>query len=79
MQTTRVREEIKFVYKKKDKLNENLYKTHLQAALEWGKIWDSIRNSIHNTVNSESERKYRLLENKIARLNETQVGIPKCA
>jgi len=73
MQTTHIREEIKFLYKKKDKLNENLYKTHIQAALVWGKTWDLIHNSIHNMVNRELERKYRLLENKITRLKETQV------
>ena len=37
MQTTHIREEIKFLYKKKDKLNEILYQTHLQAASEWEK------------------------------------------
>jgi len=37
IQTTRIREEIRFLYKKKDKVNETLYKTHLLAAWEWGK------------------------------------------
>jgi len=70
MQTTRFREEIKFLYKKKDKLNEILYKTHLQEASEWGKVWDLIRDSVHDTVDRESEKKYRLLDNKITRLKE---------
>jgi len=35
-QITRLKEEIKFIYKRKDKLNEFLYRTHLQAAQEWG-------------------------------------------
>ena len=34
-----------------------LYKTHLQAASEWGKTWDLIRDSTHNAVNRESEKK----------------------
>jgi len=71
-QTTRITEEIKLLYKKKDKLNEILHKTHLQAAWEWGKSWDPIHTSIHNTINRKSERKYRLLENKITRIKETQ-------
>jgi len=58
MQTTRIRDEIKFLYKKREKLNGTLYKTHVQAALEW----DQIRSSIHNSINQESERKYRLLD-----------------
>jgi len=41
-QTIRVKEEIKYLYMKKDKLNESLYKTHLQAALEWGKAQNII-------------------------------------
>ena len=72
MQTTRIGEEIKFLYKKKDKLNEILYKTHLQAASEWGKIWDLIRNNRHNNVNRESEKNFRLLDNKITRIKETK-------
>ena len=50
-----------------------LYKTHLQAASEWGQTWDLIRDNIHKTVNRESEKKYGLLVNKIVRLKETQV------
>jgi hypothetical protein len=46
------------LYIKKDKLNEILYKTHLQATLEWGKIWDLTRNSIHNTVKKNLFRKF---------------------
>jgi len=40
--------------------------------MEWGKCWDPIRDSVHNTINLESESKYRLLENKIVRLKGTQ-------
>ena len=38
IQISRVREEIRFLYKKKDGLNKSLYKTHLQAAMELGEI-----------------------------------------
>jgi len=37
-----------YLYKKKRTLNESLYETHLQTALEWGQNWDAIRNSVHN-------------------------------
>ena len=56
MQTTRIGEEIKSLYKKTDTLNEILHKTHLQTASEWEKNWELIRDSIHNTVNRESEK-----------------------
>jgi hypothetical protein len=37
VQLTRMKEEIKYRYKKKDFLNEPLNKTHLQAAFELGR------------------------------------------
>jgi hypothetical protein len=43
----RVKDEIKFLYTKKDKLNKQLYQTHLKAAQEWGNYWNIIRYSIH--------------------------------
>jgi len=39
-QISRLKEEIKFLYKKKGKLNESVYGTRLQVAREWGKTWD---------------------------------------
>ena len=58
-QTTRIKEEIKFLYKKKETLNKTLYKIHLQAALEWGNSWNLIQESILDTVNEEFEKKYK--------------------
>jgi len=71
-QTTRLKEKIKFLYKKKDKLIELLYRTHLQAAQEWGKMWDLIRDNIHTTLNLEAERIYKNLDDKISRLTNSQ-------
>jgi protein-arginine kinase activator protein McsA len=42
-QIAQVKQEIKYLNKKKDFLNQSLYKTHLQAASEWGKSWELIR------------------------------------
>ena len=55
-QVSHLKEEIKFLYKKKDKLNESLYRTHLQAAREWDMTWYLIRDNINNTINLESGR-----------------------
>ena len=38
-QTMRVREEIKFLYMKKQQLNKKLYYVHLNAANTWGNTW----------------------------------------
>jgi hypothetical protein len=34
-QILRVKDEIKFLYQKKERLNRELYKIHLKAAAEW--------------------------------------------
>ena len=57
MQLSRIKEELKFLYKKKDTLNESLYRTHLQAAQEWGKNWDLIRDRIQKEIDLETEKK----------------------
>jgi hypothetical protein len=72
-QITRIKDEIKFLFKKKGKLNE-LYKAHLMAAQEWGSVWDSILMSIHESLNREMERKYKALDTKIGKLTQTQVN-----
>jgi hypothetical protein len=65
MQTTHIKDEIKYLYKKKDLLNKSLYKTHLQAAQEWGSTWHLIRESVRETINTEFEKKYKILGSKL--------------
>ena len=42
----RIKDEIKFLRKKKQKLNRDLYNAHLKAAQEWGNMWHTIMKSI---------------------------------
>jgi hypothetical protein len=46
----RITEEIKFLYKKKEFLNTQVYKAHLQAASTWGNAWFIISDNIHETI-----------------------------
>jgi hypothetical protein len=73
-QITRIKDEIIFLFKKKEKLNYELYKAHLMAAQEWGSVWDTILRSIHESLNCEMERKYKALDAKIGKLTQTQVN-----
>jgi len=50
IQTIRLKDEIKFLYKK-DKLNNDLYSIHLKAAQEWGSTWYVILDPIHESIN----------------------------
>jgi hypothetical protein len=47
----RIKNEIKFLYKKKQHLNKQLYDLHIQNANEWGNIWNIITNETTNTIN----------------------------
>jgi hypothetical protein len=71
-QLIHIKEEIRMLYKKKDKLNRDLYKTHLQAAKDWGKTWYLIQNSIQNSLNVEIEKKYKTNDDKINKMTLTQ-------
>jgi hypothetical protein len=66
MQLTRVKDEIKYLHKKKDILNKSLYKLHLKAANEWGNTWHMIRESTHAKMNQEFEHRYKILDNKLS-------------
>jgi hypothetical protein len=69
-QIKRVKDEIKFLYIKKPKLNNELYKTHLQVANEWGNIWSIITKNIHEQI-QESTTKYHTLNKKLEALSRT--------
>ena len=59
----RIRDEIRFLYKKKQ-LNNTLYKIHLRAAQEWGNAWYIILDPIIDSTNNEMENKYRTIDKK---------------
>ena len=75
--TMRIRDEIKFLYKKKDSLNKALYQTHLQAAHEWGNAWPTIANQIHNDIERDLHQKYTNQEQKLKKLEHKQLSTPK--
>ena len=45
-----IKDEIKFLYMKKEKLNTALYKAHLRVAQEWGKTWYLIEKSTNEAL-----------------------------
>ena len=63
-----IKEEIRFLFKKKGKLNHELYKVHLQAAQDWGKMWYLIQNSVQDSLNREMEKKYKTIDDNIKKL-----------
>jgi len=49
-QIIRIKEEIKFLYKKKDKVNKDLYKAYLVVAQEWGSLWHHILEMVQESI-----------------------------
>jgi len=64
------------LYKKNDKLNRDLYRVHLQAAKDWGKMCYPIQNSIQDSLKVEMEKKYKNIDDKIKKLVLTQAETP---
>jgi hypothetical protein len=68
----RIKDEIRFLYKKKEQLNDTMYKIHLKAAQEWGSMWQIILESVTESTNREIERKYSNIDKKIKTLSKAQ-------
>jgi uncharacterized protein YfkK (UPF0435 family) len=56
---------------KKDKLNRQLLTLQLKNAQEWGSLWNLIYNNIQESINSIMDAKYRTLNKKLHKLEET--------
>jgi hypothetical protein len=67
-----IKDEIRFLYKKKQQLNNMLYKVRLKAAQECGSTWKIILDSITESTNHEIESKYRTTDKKIRKLSKIQ-------
>jgi hypothetical protein len=66
----RIRNEIKFLYKKKQQLNRLLYESHLDNALVWDKLWIVIESSINGKLEAVMKSKYQVQERKLKKLRE---------
>ena len=64
-QIIRLKDEIKFLYMKKEKQKNDSYRIQLKAANELGNTWYTILDSIHESINQELERKYKTIEEKL--------------
>jgi hypothetical protein len=54
----RVKNEIKFWYKKKQLLNKQLYDLHLENGRRWGKTWDILDKNISHKLEVKMRGKY---------------------
>jgi hypothetical protein len=59
-----IREEIRYLYKKKQHLNTILYHTHPRTAQEWYGTWHLVCNHVHTVVNIHATTKYDTIRKK---------------
>jgi len=63
-----MKEEIKFLYKEKDKINKDLYKANLKLAQVWGNPWLPILETVQESMNSIMDKKYKNIHEKLSEL-----------
>ena len=74
----RLTQEIKFLHTKKAKLNEQLYKKHLEIAALWPNCWQTIMDIINENLQWEMDNHYRKLNEKLERLQaQHKVSTPR--
>jgi hypothetical protein len=67
----RIKNELKFLYKKKQSINNQLYSVHLEAVALWDRSWNFIEESIQEKLIFEIDKKYLILNKKLNNLNKT--------
>ena len=72
----RIKDEIKFLYKKKQNLNNQIYSLHLHLANNWGSLWSHTRNSIDQELEKFSTHYYTKLESTLRTLQTKQQKLP---
>ena len=70
----RISQEIKFLYIKKQKLNEQIYNLHLKCATIWQNYWHIIQSAIDSKLQQEVEIHYNNLNHKLDKLQNKQHG-----
>jgi hypothetical protein len=73
VRTLKIKNEIKFLYKKKQQLNKELYTLHLlNANNEWGNIWNIIAAYITDALENAMKHKYNNINRKVQSLRNEQ-------
>jgi hypothetical protein len=68
----RIKDEIRYLYSKKQNLNQQIYRLHLTLAHTWHNTRQHIYEVTEEELGRETKAKYRTLEQKLDRLEKTQ-------
>jgi len=69
---TRLIDELKLLYIKKQHLNQQILKLQLFLANFWDKLWPHIQHSIETKLKATIQNKYKALDAKLAKLTKEQ-------
>jgi hypothetical protein len=58
----RIKDEIKYLYLKKQQLNSQIYQLHLSLANTWGSTWQYIQSTIEEKLKKIIQSKYKNLK-----------------
>ena len=73
----RIRDEIKFLYTKKQQLNYQIYHLHLLLADTWHNTWHYILRTFESKLQKEIQIRYQHLDRKLRILIQTQATYPQ--
>ena len=66
--TYRINQELKYLYFKKQKLDEQLYQLHLHCAHQWSYTWRYIQHIVNNQLHTMTENLYQTMNKKLKSL-----------
>ena len=66
----RINQEIKFLYRKKQYLNERLYYLHLESAHQYNDMWQHIQEYIDKQISRFMDNLYQQLNKKLDALTK---------
>jgi hypothetical protein len=72
----RFRDEIKFVYSKKQLLNHQIYHLHLLLADTWNDSWQYMLHAHEIKLQKEAQNKHQNLDSMLNKLIQTETNIP---
>jgi hypothetical protein len=70
--TLRIKDELKYLYMKKQQLNHQIYHLHVSQANSWGNTWPYIQQTIEVKLKNEAQQKYKNIDKKLDTLTRKQ-------
>ena len=72
-QNLRIKDEMKYLYRKKQQLNQKLCHLHFSLVDTWGNTWQYIQYTIEDKLKKIVQSKYKKLDDKLHRLSHQVV------